>query len=133
MNSRGRVLTTFAHEEPDRVPLWCGASAEFWAKAKAHLGLDDEALRERFHDDFRRVSARYAGPDFTLREGVTCRTVFGVERHGMGYGQPMSHPLAGATLDQVHDYAWPDPAWIDVSEIRAEAEAYGGQYAILEW
>ena len=41
MNSCERVLTAFAHEEPDRVPAWCGASAEFWTKAKLDLGLDD--------------------------------------------------------------------------------------------
>ena len=45
MNSRQRVLSTFAHEEPDRVPMWCGASVEFQAKAKAELILDDEELR----------------------------------------------------------------------------------------
>ena len=37
LTSRERVLTAFAHEEPDRVPTWCGASEEFWAKAKTEL------------------------------------------------------------------------------------------------
>jgi uroporphyrinogen decarboxylase len=131
MNSRQRVLAAFAHEEPDRVPAWCGASAEFWAKAKRELRLDDEGLRVRFGDDFRRVFARYAGPDVELEPGVTSVTPFGVRRTGFGYGQPIEHPLAAATLDQIHAYPWPDPAWMDVSGIRAEAEAYGGQYAIL--
>ncbi|MEE8450583.1 MAG: uroporphyrinogen decarboxylase family protein [Thermoguttaceae bacterium] len=131
MNSRQRVLAAFAHEEPDRVPSWCGASEEFWAKAKRELGLGDEELRVRFGDDFRRVCARYAGPSVGLPPGAKSRTVFGVDREGIGYGQPMSHPLADATIDGVSQYAWPDPAWIDVSGIRSEAEAYGGQYAIL--
>jgi len=34
MKPRDRVLATLSHEEPDRVPIWCGASDEFWAKAK---------------------------------------------------------------------------------------------------
>jgi uroporphyrinogen decarboxylase len=132
MNSRERVLTAFAHEEPDRVPAWCGSSAEFWAKAKRELGIaDDEALRVRFGDDFRRVVARYAGPPIPLSPGATSRTPFGVERHGMGYGQPISHPLQGATLAQVNEYAWPDPNGMDVSHLRAEALAWGGRYAIL--
>ncbi len=132
MTSRERVLTTFAHEEPDRVPVWCGASDEFWAKAKRELALDDEALRVRFGDDFRRVGAEYAGPEFSLQhEEATCRTVFGIERTGLGYGQPLDHPLVEATAGQVHDYAWPDPAWMDVSKIKAAAEAYGGEYAVL--
>jgi len=131
LTSRQRVLTTFAHEEPDRVPAWCGSSVEFWDKAKHELGLGDEALLVRFGDDFRRVFARYAGPEFPLPEDATCRTVFGVNRHGMGYGQPMDHPLADATLKQVHDYPWPDPAWMDVSAIRDEVTRWGGKYAIL--
>ncbi len=131
MTSRERVLTAFAHREPDRVPAWCGASPEFWEKARRALGLEDEALRERFGDDFRRVHARYAGPEFPLSHGATYRTPFGVERHGYGYGQPMRCPLADATLRAVEKYPWPDPAWMDVSSIRADAMRHGGRYAIL--
>ncbi|HPO14679.1 MAG TPA: uroporphyrinogen decarboxylase family protein [Candidatus Hydrogenedentes bacterium] len=131
MTSRERVLTAFAHEEPDRVPAWCGASAEFWIKAKRTLGLEDETLRLRFGDDFRRIHARYTGPDFPLQEGATYRTIFGIQRQGMGYGQPMSHPLANATLKKIHDYPWPDPAWTDPSSVRAAARQYQGKYAIL--
>ena len=135
LTSRERVLAAFAHQAPDRVPAWCGASAEFWDKAKRELQEDDEGLRIRFGDDFRRVAARYAGPEFPLSDQASSRTIFGVERHGMGYGQPLSHPLAQASPKDVHDYAWPDPAWMDVSGIKAEAEAYQGQFAILggEW
>jgi len=129
--SRDRVLAAFEHTEPDRVPAWCGASVEFWDKAKRELRLDDEALRVRFADDFRRVFAEYAGPTFPLSPQATYRTVFGIERHGMGYGQPLSHPLVEADLKQVHDYAWPDPAWMDVSKIRDQATAWDGQYAVL--
>jgi len=121
----------FEHEEPDRVPLWCGASEEFWAKAKKELQLGDEGLRLRFGDDFRRVFPTYCGPSFSLQGGATYRTEFGIERHGMGYGQPINHPLENATLVEVHDYPWPDPEWMDVSEIREAAEAYGREYAIL--
>ncbi len=131
MTSRERVLAAFDHVEPDHVPAWCGASVEFWDKAKLQLGLDDEGLRLRFGDDFRRVWPRYAGPDFPLSAHAISRTPFGVERHGLGYGQPLHHPLAGATLAEIHNYPWPDPAWMDVSGIRAEAEKYGGEYAIL--
>jgi len=125
------VLAAFEHVEPDRVPAWCGASVEFWENAKRRLELDDEGLRVRFGDDFRRVFAQYVGPEFPLSEGATYRTVFGIERHGMGYGQPMDHPLAHATIKEVHEYSWPDPAWMDPAGIRPETEQYGGKYAIL--
>ncbi len=132
MIPRQRVLTTFAHQEPDRVPLWFGMSPEFQAHAKRRLGVDDEGLLVRLGDDFRRVFAAYAGPSVPLQAAdATYRTPFGVERHGLGYGQPIRLPLAGASLREIHDYAWPDPAWMDVSQIRSEAMASDRQFAIL--
>ena len=137
MTSRARVLTAFHHEEPDRVPVWCGASPEFLAKAKRGLDLaDTEQVLVRFGDDFRRVRARYTGPnrfspDQGLSPGASYRTPFGVERHGYGYGMPLTHPLAEATRAEVAAYPWPDPAWMDVSGIRAEALAWERRYAIL--
>lgn len=132
MTSRQRVLTAFAHEEPDRVPRWCGASPEFLAKARSQLNLpDSESVFVRFGDDFRRVFARYSGPEFPLSPDATSRTIFGVERAGQGYGQPLSHPLAHAAIERIHDYPWPDPDWQDVSRIRDEALAWNRQYAIL--
>jgi uroporphyrinogen-III decarboxylase len=124
-------LAAFEHEQPDRVPCWCGASVEFWEKAKRRLQLDDESLRVRLGDDFRRVFAQYTGPEFPLSEGATSRTVFGVERQGLGYGQPMHHPLSKATAKQVQDYLWPDPHWMDVSKVKPQAQMYNGEYAIL--
>ncbi len=132
MTSRERVLSAFAHREPDRVPAWCGSSPEFWDQAKRSLGLDDEGLRRRLGDDFRRVYARYRGPDLELSPGVTWKSPFGIERAGIGYGQPLSHPLKDAqSVREVLDYPWPDPAWMDVSDVKAEAESHGGEYAIL--
>ncbi len=136
MTSRERVLTTFNHREPDRVPRWVGASPEFREKARRELGFaDDEALSRRFGDDFRRVFTTYTGPDIPSSEDVVCRTIFGIERAGYGYGQPLSHPLSNATSDEINDYPWPDPEWFDVSHVGEEARAYGGEYAILggEW
>jgi uroporphyrinogen decarboxylase len=131
MTSRERVMTAFEHHPPDRVPAWCGSSPEFWEKAKRASGLDDEGLRVRMGDDFRRVYAVYAGPEFTLSPGANSRTIFGIERDGYGYGQPTSHPLAKAIIAEVHAYPWPDPAWMDVSSIRQYAEQYESKYAIL--
>ncbi|MEG2653085.1 MAG: uroporphyrinogen decarboxylase family protein, partial [Ruthenibacterium sp.] len=83
--------------------------------------------------------SRYCGPDAFHAEknaalGKTV-SVFGVERCGIGYGQPISHPLAGASLAQIHAYPWPKADWYDVSHIREDALAFDGQYAILggEW
>jgi uroporphyrinogen decarboxylase len=138
-------MTVFAHHQPDRVPIWCGASEEFWAKSKRELSLDDEGLRLRFGDDFRRVREVFLGRDNLTLPGSHRAGPFGIERQGIGYGQPMSHPLAGATatgtgatatytvatLAQVHDFPWPTQDCMDISHIRAEAASWGGQYAIL--
>jgi uroporphyrinogen decarboxylase len=125
-------MAAFAHEEPDRVPAWCGSSVEFWEKAKSALQLDDEGLRVRLGDDFRRVFAVDTAPELPLKNSeAVYRTVFGVERMGLGYGQPVSHPLADADIGAIHDYPWPDPAWMDVSKVKADAEVYGVEYAIL--
>ena len=132
MTSRERVRRAFAHREPDRVPAWCGSSPEFWAEAKLSLGLDDEGLRRRLGDDFRRVYASYRGPELELSPGATWKSPFGIEREGIGYGQPLSHPLKDAqSVREVLDYPWPDPAWMDVSHVKADAESHGGEYAIL--
>ena len=132
MTSRERVLCAFVHREPDRVPAWCGSSPEFWDMAKRSLGLDDEGLRRRLGDDFRRVYARYRGPAPELSPGATWKSPFGVEREGIGYGQPLSHPLKDVkSVREALDYPWPDPAWMDVSRVKVEAEIHGGEYAIL--
>ena len=137
MTSKDRVRAAFEHREADKVPRWCGASPEFWEKAKSELELDDEGLRQRFGDDFRRVFSRYAGPEMeTPSEDATWVSPFGIARKGIGYGQPLSHPLAeAATVKEVIDYPWPDPEWVDVSGIRKDAAPWADEYAVLggEW
>lgn len=131
MTPRERVMTAFAHEEPDRVPTWCGASTGFWNKAKDALDLDDEGLRVRLGDDFRYIYPRYAGPTLELWPGAHSVSIFGVQRSGSGEGQPMHHPLAAATLAEVHGYPWPRSFWIDVSTVYSEAAAHHPKYAVM--
>ncbi len=132
MTPRERVLAAFDHRPTPRVPAWCGASPGFWASAKSRLGLDDEGLRVRLGDDFRRVVARYAGPDLDLSPGATWKSPFGIERSGIGYGQPLTHPLEhAATVKDILDHPWPDPDWMDVSHVREEAMRHRERYAVL--
>ncbi len=144
LSSRQRVLTAFRHQEPDRVPCWLGASPEWRAIARDYLRLpDDEALSVYLGDDFRRVFSKYAGPERNhprhnlSRADAHYRTHFRVERYGYGYGMPLHEPLKEAqTLAEVQAYEWwPDPEWMDVSGIRADALQYDREYAILggEW
>lgn len=111
-------------------------------KAKIELDLDEEGLRRRFGDDFRRVFSVYTGPvqtstsDSDFETEITWVSPFGVPRSGIGYGQPLSHPLSGAnTVAQIQDFPWPDPDWIEVSAIRTSASRFSDEFAILggEW
>ncbi|MBK8023967.1 MAG: hypothetical protein IPK19_21675 [Chloroflexi bacterium] len=98
MNSKERVLAAFNHIEADRVPVWLGASPRFRAKAVQQLGLpDDERLSLLVGDDFRRITAPFAGPDAVapyknLPPGVTFRSPFGILRHGYEGGRPIAPP-----------------------------------------
>ncbi len=140
MTSKEAVARAFAHEDSGRVPCWCGASPDFLAKAEAALGLDEEAFRRRLGDDFRRLTAPWRDPGPPLESGSTWRSPFGVERRGIGYGQPTSHPLAafvdaglshGDRMKAFREWNWPDVEDVDVSGQRGAAKAWGDEFAIL--
>ena len=44
---------------------------------------------------------------------------------------PLNPPLAHASLRQLQEYAWPDPNWVEVSQVRSQASLWGRRYAIL--
>jgi uroporphyrinogen decarboxylase len=137
MTPRETVMEAFAHRPTQKLAKWLGASPEFIALAAEALGLaGEEELRLRLGDDFRRVGSRWAGPERQLSPGATWVSPFGVERTGLFYGEPMTHPLAGKTaMADLEAYPWPDPSWADVSGIRSAALSYAGRFAILggEW
>ncbi|MDP3177806.1 MAG: uroporphyrinogen decarboxylase family protein [Spirochaetaceae bacterium] len=134
---RELVLAAFEHRPTERIPKWFGSSPEFIAKACAELALDgEEELRIALGDDFRRVFAVGPAPERPLSPGATWISPFGVERTGLFYGEPMSHPLASSIGGDALDlFPWPDPRRVDVSALRSEVGRWGGRYAILggEW
>jgi uroporphyrinogen-III decarboxylase len=99
MTSRDRVMTTFAHEPPDRVPAWCGSTPEFWAKAKRELHIDDdEQLFVRFGN--RMVFNGAIDSHHVLIDGTPdlvrtkTREVLEIMKPGGGY-------IAGASHDSI--------------------------------
>lgn len=127
MNGKERVLTTFNHREPDRVPLWYGASEVLTEKLIQKCGVsNEEELMQRLHIDFRRVKERYIGPP------LVDKTFWGVQRSGLHYGQPMTHPLSGIeTVEEVMDYAgWPSPDWFDYSDLNKQCKQWS-EYALI--
>ena len=46
MKARERVLMAFAHQEPDRAPMWFGMSDRFIEKARRELGWEPQPVEE---------------------------------------------------------------------------------------
>ena len=137
MTSKERVLTTFAHQEPDRVPINYSANPGIDGRLKAHYGLgpdDDEGLRQALGVDFRRVGATYVGPKLHADVGDVRVDNWGIHRRWIehesgGYWDYCDFPLREATEEVVAAWPMPSPDDYDYSGVREACQRYG-QYAI---
>ncbi len=130
MSSKERVLTTFARQEPDRVPINYFANPGIDRRLKIHFGLgadDDEGLNRALGVDFRSVSAAYIGPK--LHEDISERQVdiWGIRRRWIehetgGYWDYCDFPLKDATLEEVEAWPMPSPDDYDYSGIAEQCE-----------
>ena len=147
------------HEEPDRVPLDLGGRqttfmVETYDRFKDHLGLNDlptiimshkwqtayvdEQILNRFSIDCRHIRPPMkAEPE--LSETAGAKIIF-VDEWGItriidgGYASIIEYPLQTATLEDLENYEWPNPAEIfDYSSMRSQAlELYNeGEYGIV--
>jgi len=140
MTPRERVLTAFAHREPDRVPLDYQANPEIDLAMKRHHRLDDddsEGLAEALGIDFRGCWPAYTGPPLHLAsEGMHvnewgARTRWIAHSAG-GYWDLCQFPLAGSlSQDQVDHWPMPSPddysyvgGWTAGSRLRGELLEY---------
>lgn len=138
MTSKQRVMTAFAHQEVDRVPINYLSNTEIDHRLKEHFGLahtDSEGLRQRLNVDFRQVGARYVGPK--LHPDVPNMQVdeWGkhrrwVEHVSGGYWDYALWPLKDATLEQVEAFPLPSPDNYDYSRI-APATGEWGEYFVM--
>ncbi len=125
MISKERVLTTFACQVPDRVPINYQAEVGIDARLKQHFGLagdDDEGLRLALGVDFRTARPPYTGP--RLHEDIPERGVrvdnWGIHRRWIehasgGYWDFCDFPLREATLEEVTAWPMPNPDDYDYS------------------
>jgi len=140
MKPKERVLTTFASQEPDRVPVNYEANPGIDRRLKAHFGLqsdDAEGLRRALGVDFRGVGASYRGPN--LHEDIPARGVcvdnWGIHRrwveHGTGgYWDYCDFPLRDADEETIADWPMPSPDDYDYSDV-AEQCARVKDYAVF--
>jgi uroporphyrinogen decarboxylase len=159
MTPRERLLAALNHEEPDRVPLFLGASgstsmlAPLYEKIKAHFGIDsptrflsrsaqqvmvDERVRDRLGAIGQPI---LAGPPisalakevsddcFVDSLGTTWR-----RSPGNTYFEIQNHPLRNATIEDLDRYPWPEVAHPSRFEgLRGEAQSLqaAGQAVVL--
>jgi len=140
MKSKERVFTTFARQQPDRVPINYLCNAGIDSRLKKHFGLneqDDEGLRRALGVDFRGVEAQYIGPKLhpDIPERGVVADEWGKHRrwveHGTGgYWDYCDFPLATAGEEEVANWPMPSPDDFDYSTILEESKKYK-QYAVF--
>ena len=128
MTSKERVLTTFANQAADRVPINYSANAGIDGRLKGHFGLkadDDDGLCKILGVDFRGVGAPYVGP--RLHDDIPDRGVkvdnWGIHRRWVkhdngGYWDYCDFPLRDADEETVANWPMPSPNDHDYSGIR---------------
>ena len=120
MTSKERVLTAFAHQEPDRVPINYSSNPGIDGRLKAHFGLaadDDAGLADKLGVDFRGVGPAYAGPPLHEDSPDPDRRidpVWGVHTrriaHDTGeYWDFCDFPLRDADEEAAERWPMPDP------------------------
>jgi uroporphyrinogen decarboxylase len=137
MNSKERVLATFAFQKPDRVPINYSANADIDRRLKAHfkLGPDDqEGLFHTLGVDFRSIGALYCGPK--LHQDIPGRSVdiWGIHRRWIehdsgGYWDYCDFPLKDADEETIKQWPMPSPDDFNYSEILETCKRYG-KYAL---
>lgn len=157
-----RVLTALDHQQPDRVPMDLGGrqttlSVLAYEALKKHIGLDhlptqvmahtwqtafiDEEVLERFD-----IDTRHIRPPSRINDEIgellakpgsdgTFTDEWGVKRIVAGdYANLIDHPLRTATIDDLENFDWPDPADnYDFASIREPARMLyeEGEYALV--
>ncbi len=136
MTSKERVLTAFARQEPDRVPINYSGNPGINRRMMEHFAVEDyDALIERLGVDFRGVGASYQGPrlhpEIPDRSVEPCwgwRTRY-VEHGTGGYWDYCDFPLMTADEETVAKWPMPNPDDFDYTRMAAECAAQK-QYAV---
>ena len=132
MTSKDRLLKSFSHQEPDRIPIDMGTPVssihrEAYVRLKDYLALNgggfkvidkmqqiveiEEPVLDRFSVDTRQLHLKPATPwcklpggDYIDEWGIKYR-----DSGGGKYFDMYEYPLSEADADNLDQYAWPDP------------------------
>ncbi len=134
MTSRQRVVAAIEHRAVDRVPIDINPVPEHYRRLKAHLGIEldepsdygtmEEAIPHpkvlaALGADL--ISVKLGSPTVRPRRADPPRAGLVMDDWGVGlqrvhqggggsYLEPVHHPLAEATLEDLERYPWPDPS-----------------------
>ncbi|OQA42373.1 MAG: methylcobalamin:coenzyme M methyltransferase [Chloroflexi bacterium ADurb.Bin325] len=125
MTPRERVLTAFARQEPDRVPIDYDSNPGIDRRLKEHFGLavdDHEGLRLALGVDFRVIRAPYIGPKLHADVPGVVVDIWGIHRRWIehetgGYWDYCDWPLKDATVEEIERWPMPSPDDFDYSGI----------------
>lgn len=148
MTSKERVLTAFACNEPDRIPVNYAANPGIDERLKKHFGLavdDYDGLREKLGVDFVPVSPPYIGPKKHPNDeergvmanewGIRMRWA---EHETGGYWDFCDFPLQNATEEEIAEWPMPTPdeydySWVgDYCEKNKDMALYVGNPGIAD-
>lgn len=122
MTSRERIKSIIAGKSADRTGFWLGNPHwETWPILHDYFGTDDdEAIRVLLKDDFRWIQAgHYRHP-----QG---RPVFDMQRKGRELSAG-DYFADCESVAEVEDYEWPNPDYLDFTEVLDALEKSGEVY-----
>jgi uroporphyrinogen decarboxylase len=108
--SKERTIKAINHIQPEITPVHIMGFEEIERWHQRYRTSDDFELRDKLELDLQTARAVYTGPQ--AKHG---RSIWGTEANVAGYagggysGARQEYPLAGASLDEIEGYAWPDP------------------------
>jgi len=107
MNSRERVMMALNHKEPDKVPIDFGGfdttiEADAYEDLKKYLGIKKETII---------IVRAHTAVDEEILEMFSIIDAWGAKWYrpeSSYYFDPVGHPLANYTYDDLKDYHYPD-------------------------
>lgn len=139
MRAKERVITTFAHEQADRVPLDYSANPGIDARLKQHFGLaadDNEGLLQALDIDFRAVGPGYTGPRLHAEapdrhvDPLWGNRMRWIEHSSGGYWDYCEFPLKDASPEVIANWPIPSPDDFDYRNIAAECR-HNEEYCVF--
>jgi len=128
MQRRERIRTIIAGEAADRCGFWLGSPVtETWPQLHEFFGTrTEEQLRRKLGDDFRLICPQFFPSTYQHPEG---RLIFPMSAGDGGVFHPAMGPFGHVEcVEQLDDYEWPDPDYLNFDETLEVLQNAGDVY-----